>query len=267
MPLWKWILCLVFGAVIFLGLYVGSQYACAALNLAWWQQALFLVAAGLLGLFIYAVWTNLTERRPVTELSLKRFLSSLGGGFLLGVVYFGCVVGIMALLGAFRITEAHFDAVVILQYLAYFFLVAVFEELVFRGVLFRLIDDRWNTAVALIVSALVFGAVHLMNPGATLWSAFAIAIEAGLLLGVAYKSSGNLWLPIGIHWAWNFVQGPILGFAVSGSGVDHKVFSTILTGSDWVTGGIFGAEASLPAVGMGLLMTIIFLCGCKKDER
>lgn len=267
MPLWKWILCLVFGAVIFLGLYVGSQYACAALNLAWWQQALFLVAAGLLGLFIYAVWTNLTERRPVTELPLKRFLPSLGGGFLLGVVYFGCVVGIMALLGAFRITEAHFDAVVILQYLAYFFLVAVFEELVFRGVLFRLIDDRWNTAVALIVSALVFGAVHLMNPGATLWSAFAIAIEAGLLLGVAYKSSGNLWLPIGIHWAWNFVQGPILGFAVSGSGVDHKVFSTILTGSDWVTGGIFGAEASLPAVGMGLLMTIIFLCCCKKDER
>jgi len=267
MPLWKWILCLVFGAAIFLGLYVGSQYACALLSLNWWQQSLFLVFSGLLGLFLYAVWTNLTERRPVTELSMKRLLPGLGGGFLLGIVYFGCVVGIMALLGSFRVTEAHFNAVVLLQYLAYFFVVAVFEELVFRGVLFRLIDDRWNTFVALIVSALVFGAMHLMNPGATLWSAVAIAIEAGLLLGVAYKCSGNLWLPIGIHWAWNFVQGPVLGFAVSGTGVDYKVFSTILTGSDWVTGGIFGAEASLPAVGMGVLFTIIFLCCCKKDER
>ena len=267
MPLWKWILCLVFGAAIFLGLYIGSQYACGALTTTWWQQALFLVFAGLVGLFLYAVWTNLTERRPVTELSMKRFLPGLGGGFLLGLVYFGCVVGIMALLGAFRITEAHFDAPVMLQYLAYFFLVAVFEEIVFRGVLFRLIDDRWNTFAALIVSALVFGAVHLMNPGATLWSAVAIAIEAGLLFGVVYKCSGTLWVPIGIHWAWNFVQGPVLGFAVSGNGVEYKVFSTILTGSDWVTGGVFGAEASLPAVGMGVLLTIIFLCCCKKDER
>ena len=74
-----------------------------------------------MGLFLYAVWTNLTERRPVTELSMKRLLPSLGGGFLLGIIYFGCVVGIMALLGAFRITEAHFDATVMVLYLAYFF--------------------------------------------------------------------------------------------------------------------------------------------------
>ena len=267
MPLWKWVLCLILGLAIFLALYVGSQYACGALTSTWWQQALFLTGAGLVGLFLYAVWTNLTERRPVTELSMKRLLPSLGGGFLLGIIYFGCVVGIMALLGSFRITEAHFDASTLVFYLAYFFLVAVFEEIVFRGVFFRLIDDRWNTLVALLISALAFGAMHLMNPGATLWSAFAIAIEAGLLLGVAYKCSGNLWLPIGIHWAWNFVQGPVLGFAVSGNGVGYKVFSTILTGSDWVTGGIFGAEASLPAVGMGVLFTIIFLCCCKKDER
>jgi Predicted metal-dependent membrane protease len=267
MPLWKWILCLVFGAAIFLGLYIGSQYACGALTTTWWQQALFLVFAGLVGLFLYAVWTNLTERRPVTELSMKRFLPGLGGGFLLGLVYFGCVVGIMALLGAFRITEAHFDAPMMLQYLAYFFLVAVFEEIVFRGVLFRLIDDRWNTFAAVIVSALVFGAVHLMNPGATLWSAVAIAIEAGLLFGIVYKCSGNLWVPIGIHWAWNFVQGPVLGFAVSGNGVEYKVFSTILTGSDWVTGGVFGAEAAVPTVVLGLLLTVLLLLFSKRERR
>ena len=267
MPLWKWGLCLVFGVAIFLGLYVGSQYACGAVTSTWWQQALFLTGAGLVGLFLYAVWTNLTERRPVAELSMKRLLPGLGSGFLLGIVYFGCVVGIMALLGAFRITEAHFDAPVMLQYLAYFFLVAVFEEIVFRGVLFRLIDDRWNTAVALIVSALVFGAMHLMNPGATLWSAFAIAVEAGLLFGVVYKCSGTLWVPIGIHWAWNFVQGNVLGFAVSGNPVTDKIFSAIISGPDWITGGRFGAEASVPAVVVGLLLTVVLLCKCKRDDR
>lgn len=267
MPLWKWMLCLVFGVVIFMALYVLALMAGARLAEAWWQRALIYTGVGLLGLFFYAVWTNLTERRPVTELSLKSFLPGLGGGFLLGVVYFACVVGIMALLGAFRITEAHFFGLTFVPLLMYYFVVAVFEEIVFRGIFFRLIDDRWNTAVALILSAVAFGAVHMFNPGATLWSAAAIAIEAGLLLGVAYKCSGNLWLPIGIHWAWNFVQGPVLGFAVSGNDSPYRIFSTILTGSDWVTGGIFGAEASLPAVGMGLLFTIIFLCCCKKDER
>ena len=267
MPLWKWILCLIFGLIIFYGRYFLSLLAGAVFTPVWWHRALIYGACGFLGLFLYAVWTNLTERRPVTELSMKRFLPSLGGGFLLGIVYFGCVVGIMALLGAFRITEAHFYGFEIVSILMYYFVVAVFEELMFRGVLFRLIDDRWNTAAALIVSAAVFGAVHLANPGATLWSTAAIAIEAGLLLGVAYKCSGNLWLPIGIHWAWNFIQGPVLGFAVSGNETPFKIFSTIVTGSDWVTGGIFGAEASLPAVAMGLVMTIIFLCCCKKDER
>ena len=149
----------------------------------------------------------------------------------------------------------------------FFFLVAVFEEIIFRGVLFRMIDDRWNTAVALIISSLVFGAMHLFNPGATLWSAVAIAIEAGLVMGAAYKCSGTLWMPIGIHWAWNYVQGNVLGFAVSGNPVHDKVFTAIISGPDWMTGGIFGAEASVPAVGVGFLLAIILLASCKRARR
>ena len=149
----------------------------------------------------------------------------------------------------------------------FFFVVAVFEEIIFRGVLFRLIDDRWNTFVALLVSAVLFGVMHLPNPGATLWSTAAIAIEAGLLLGAAYKFKGTLWLPIAIHWAWNYTQGNILGFAVSGEPIQEKLFSPIITGPDWITGGAFGAEASVPAVAVGLLLTVILLYKCKRDER
>ena len=113
----------------------------------------------------------------------------------------------------------------------------------------------------------VFGAAHLTNQGATLWSSAAIAVEAGLLLGAAFKFRGTLWLPIAIHWAWNYTQGNILGFAVSGEQVDEKLFSPIITGADWITGGAFGAEASVPAVVVGLLLTVILLYKCKRDER
>lgn len=266
MPFWKWFLCLLGGLIVFFLLYGFATLGVNAIPVDW-AQLPAAVLAGFLGLFIYAIWTNMMEHRPITELSLNRMFKDLGNGLLIGVAYFGVVVGVMALMGGYSITGAHFNWFPQLSSFLLFFLVAVFEEILFRGVLFRLIDDRWNTGAALIVSSLAFGAMHLFNTGATLWSAVAIAIEAGLVLGAAYKCSGTLWLPIGIHWAWNYVQGNVLGFAVSGSPVEDKIFSSIISGPDWLTGGIFGAEASVPAVGVGLLLAIILLANCKRDRR
>ena len=266
MPFWKWFLCLLGGLIVFFLLYGFATLGVNAIPVDW-AQLPAAVLAGFLGLFIYAIWTNMTEHRPISELSLNRMFKDLGNGLLIGVAYFGVVVGVMALMDGYSITGAHFNWFPQLSSFLFFFLVAVFEEILFRGVLFRLIDDRWNTGAALIVSSLAFGAMHLFNTGATLWSAVAIAIEAGLVLGAAYKCSGTLWLPIGIHWAWNYVQGNVLGFAVSGSPVEDKIFSSIISGPDWLTGGIFGAEASVPAVGVGLVLAIILLVNCKRDRR
>ena len=266
MPLWKWILCLLGGLLVFTLLYAFASAGVIAIPIPWLRMSAS-VLAGLLGLFFYAVWTNLTERRPVSELALKRTWKDLGVGLLTGLLFFGAVTGLMALAGSYSITEAHFHLLPQLVSFLFFFMVATFEEIIFRGVLFRMVDDRWNTPVALIVSALVFGAMHLPNPGATLWSSFAIAVEAGLLLGAAYKYSGTLWMPIGIHWAWNYTQGNVLGFAVSGNPVADKIFSPVITGPDWITGGVFGAEASVPAVVIGLLLTVVLLFNCKRDVR
>lgn len=265
MPLWKWILCLLGGLLIFMILY-GFAMLTRTLPNPWLRMGAYVLCAGL-GLFLYAVWCNLTEHRPVLELPMKRFWKDSSLGLLLGVCFFGVVVGLMALAGCYRISEVHFNLLGQAEWFLFFLMVATFEEIIFRGVLFRLIDDRWNTAVALIISALLFGAMHLPNPGATAWSAVAIAIEAGLLLGAAYKFKGTLWLPIAIHWAWNYTQGNILGFAVSGETVSEKLFSAIITGPEWITGGSFGAEASVPAVVVGLLLTIVLLFNCKRDER
>ena len=266
MPFWKWFLCLIGGLVLFFLLYGLTEWAIPAITNEWLQMVVCL-GIGSIALFIYAVWTNLTEHRPITELDLNRIWKDQALGLLLGVLYFGAVVGLMALAGSYSITAARFILIPQLSAFMFFYVVAVFEEIIFRGVLFRLIDDRWNTAAALIISALLFGAMHYWNPGASLWSSCAIAIEAGLLLGAAYKHFGTLWLPIGIHWAWNYVQGNVLGFAVSGVQTSDKVFSPIITGPEWITGGAFGAEASVPAVGIGLLLTIILLAGRKRDRR
>ena len=97
-----------------------------------------------------------------------------------------------------------------------------------------------------------------MNSGATVWSSISIAITAGLMLGMAYKASGNLWLPIGIHWAWNFTQGNIFGFIVSGYYSAASIFTAEVDGPDLFTGGAFGPEASIIAPIFGVTLSIFF---------
>ena len=121
------------------------------------------------------------------------------------------------------------------------------EEIMFRGVLFRVIEDGLGTWAALIVSAMFFGLVHLGNPNATLWSSIAIAVEAGLLLGMAYAWTRSLWFVMGLHAAWNFTQGTLLGIPVSGIALKGLLDSST-QGSAWLSGGEFGAEASVTTV-------------------
>jgi len=125
---------------------------------------------------------------------------------------------------------------------------AVFEELLFRGVVFRLVEEWTGTWIALAVSAILFGLAHAANPGATPVSSIAIALEAGILLGAAYVLTRNLWLPIGLHFAWNFFEGPVFGTQISGHSFLRDATTAQLTGPSWITGGSFGPEAGLPAI-------------------
>jgi hypothetical protein len=134
----------------------------------------------------------------------------------------------------------------------------VFEEILFRGVLFRIMEEGLGTWLALLISALIFGLLHLMNPNATLIAGVAIALEAGVLLAAAYASTRRLWLPIGLHFAWNFTQGGVFGVAVSGVNFKGLLQST-LTGPELFSGGEFGAEASIVAIVVGIAAGIYFL--------
>ncbi|MBI4900656.1 MAG: CPBP family intramembrane metalloprotease [Actinobacteria bacterium] len=208
----------------------------------------------------FAVLMVVERRRPV-ELAPRRWTGLLWG-LLLGAVLCSTVIGILAALGSYRILGFNaayqfWPALVSTGLVA-----SVAEELAFRGVLFRLTEDLFGTWAALAISALIFGLAHLGNPDATLWGAVAIALEAGLLFAALYAVTRSLWWTIGLHFAWNIVEGPVYGSVVSGSGGASGWFRAQFTGPTWLTGGSFGIEGSvltaalLTAVGVWLLVVI-----------
>lgn len=98
---------------------------------------------------------------------------------------------------------------------------------------------------ALALSALLFGLLHLPNQNSSLFAALCIAVEAGILLGAAFMLTRNLWLAIGIHWAWNLFEGPVFGTPVSGGAWEESFVRPVIQGPTLLTGGAFGPEASL----------------------
>jgi membrane protease YdiL (CAAX protease family) len=137
-----------------------------------------------------------------------------------------------------------------------FVIVAFAEEIIFRGYLLNNLLSNFKPWVALFVSALIFALFHVANPQVSVLSVANIFV-AGLLLGLPYLYTRNLWFSIALHFAWNFFQGPILGYEVSGFTVKTLMQQT-LTGPEWCTGGSFGFEGSVVSL-INNLLAIGFL--------
>ncbi|MBK3630516.1 CPBP family intramembrane metalloprotease [Streptomyces sp. MBT49] len=216
-------------------------------------------ATVLLSLTVYAAAVRFLEQRPVPELDPAGARSGLRTGVLTGLGAFVVTLAAIALCGGYG-TKGGVSvggAVTVLGMMAG---IAVVEELLFRGVVFRLVEDLLGTRAALAVSGLLFGALHLVNSGATVWGALAIAVEAGLMLGAAYAATRTLWLPIGLHFGWNFALSGIFGVTVSGNeDMPAGLLHGVLSGPEAITGGGFGPEASVFAIVVCAVPTVVFL--------
>jgi len=175
--------------------------------------------------------------------ALRHLLLGLGAG--LGV--FSIAVALAAALGVYTITGWGDSSGLAAALVSAALFPAVSEELVFRGILFRWLEDWGGSWVALVLTSALFGAGHLANPHASSIAAIGIALEAGVMLGAAYMLTRSLWLPMGIHAAWNFAQGEIYDIPVSGTPV-HGIVQANLSGAPLLTGAGFGLEASLVAI-------------------
>ncbi|WP_280459069.1 CPBP family glutamic-type intramembrane protease [Nocardia carnea] len=214
------------------------------------------LACAVVRLYIWA--GHRIEKRRVAEFPRRGGGLQLVAGVVSGAGLAAVAIGILALFDVYRITGwgSVSGALAVAGAMC---AVATAEEVFFRGVVFRLLWGRWGTAVALVVSALVFGLVHLLNPEASVWGAIAIAVEAGLLLGAAYLATGSLWLAIGLHFGWNAATSGIFGTVVSGSEARESLVTAVTTGPDWLSGGSFGPEASIVSVLVCSAATVLLL--------
>jgi membrane protease YdiL (CAAX protease family) len=198
-------------------------------------------------LLLYKLVITKLGRHPRDDLQGTGSLRPLGIGLVAGAIIFSVAVAIAAVVGVYRVTgEGDFNGLFPALITAAVF-PAISEEILFRGVLFRWIEEFGGSWVALLLTSAFFGASHLANPNASTIAAVGIAFEAGVMLGAAYMLTRSLWLPIGLHAAWNFTQGEIFDIPVSGTKVDGMVDAQ-LSGPPLLTGNGFGLEASVIAI-------------------
>ena len=210
-------------------------------------NVLIQIGLGLAAIALYIAWGKLIERRDVTELSTPGIAREWGIGALVGMgLYTACAV-ILMLLGYYKV-EGLNPLTFLLPNMAMAVKSGVFEELLFRGILHRSVESIFGSWAGILASSLVFGLLHLLNPGATLGGAIYIAIEAGLLLSAAYLVTRRLWICMGFHMAWNYFQSAVFSGVVSGAVADPGLLKATIEGPELMTGGSFGMEHSIFAL-------------------
>ncbi len=231
------------GGILFYGMVISNGYMKDYKEQP--LMALFVVLAMVtLALAIYIGFVYFVERRPVSELSLAGAGREFGSGLLVGTGLYTAAVIILMLLGYF-----HIDGLNPWPFMLFTLPMAIssafFEELFFRGVVFRVTEEYLGSWIALIVASLIFGLVHLSNPDATLEGALFISIEAGVLLVAVYMLTRRLWMAIGFHMSFNFTQASIFSGETSGNAFHPGLLRTVIEGPELLTGGKFGLESSL----------------------
>jgi hypothetical protein len=192
------------------------------------------------------VLRRLGERQH-DDLPFAEALRGLAVGTLGAAALFSVIVGIAALLGAYVIDGWGGLSNWLFLIFAAGISAGFIEEFIFRGILFRWIEEFGGSWAALVVTSALFGLVHIGNDNATWWSSLTIALVAGTMLGGAYMLTRNLWLAVGLHFGWNVTQGLVWDVPVSGNDVDGLV-NARLVGEPLMSGGAFGLEASVIAL-------------------
>jgi membrane protease YdiL (CAAX protease family) len=254
LPLWARIALILVAYILFTGIFqflgmmiagIPSHHMGALGNINIHQQVL-LSAVGLIPLaLIIITFRKFLDRKTIFSMgfSFKNRFRDLGAGFIIAMVimvggslilYTTNQIGLTAI--PFKVSGIFFSFIL-------FVIVALNEEILFRGYILNNLLDTSNKYVALLISALIFSMLHSLNPNFS-FLAFINILLAGIILGSTYIFTRNIWFPISLHLFWNFLQGPVMGYSVSGMKIE-SIYKVNLTGSDIINGGQFGFEGSL----------------------
>lgn len=237
--------------------FIGGQVTMMAKD-NWWLTLIVGLVTGVVAVPVYRWVVGRTERREVTELARAGSASATVLGALFGAVLFGLVILNLVFLGSYQVNGLG-SPTSALGLFGFMVAVAVTEELLYRGLLFRIVEEYAGTWISLLLGCALFGLGHLLNPNADLWGAVLIAVTGGGMLTAAYIATRSLWLPIGLHFGWNLAASAIFGTEVSGNDTPPGLVDSTLSGPDLVTGGDLGPEGSVYTLVFCSLVTVALL--------
>ena len=223
-------------------------------------------------LFLFIFWVKVIEQNTLSSLGFvkRNWLKYLVWGIVISLIQMGVIALVYQVggIGTFELNELSLEPILfILGLFPFWLLQGGTEEVATRGWLLTRIAARSNLPLAIAISSSLFGILHMGNAGVTFLSVLNIILD-GVLAGLLFIYTDSIWLVVAQHGTWNYVQGNLLGFQVSGTGADASIFSfTMGSGPDWLTGGAFGAEGSIITTLVLLLsVLIVYLLG-ERNER
>ena len=223
-------------------------------------------------LFLFIFWVKVIEKNDLSSLGFvkRNWLKYLAWGILMSLVQMGVIALIYqgSGIGTFELNELSLEPILfILGLFPFWLLQGGTEEVATRGWLLTRIAARTNLPLAIAISSSLFGILHMGNAGVTFLSVLNIILD-GVLAGLLFIYTDSIWLVVAQHGTWNYVQGNLLGFQVSGTGADASIFSfTMGDGPDWLTGGAFGAEGSIITTLVLLVsLVIVYRLGERKEK-
>ncbi len=259
-PFWRFFLSVV---VVLFAIVIANTVVTMALRLLHVHPSLsidYLVRVATILVAVLAVFKLMTaalEHKPLASMGLafyQRWRTDLGHGLAVGaammlsVGFLDWALGLVHFaLSSDHLVSGGFYWLILLA------IAATNEEVIFRGYPFQRLVGAISPIGAVVLSAVLFGLAHIGNPHST-WISTANTMLAGIFLAVAYLRTRALWMPIGAHFTWNFVQAYILGLPVSGPRFEGSILVGQVTGPTWLTGGSYGPEG-------GLLATFVMFAG------
>lgn len=206
------------------------------------------------------------ERRKISELNLGAFTKNSLYGFFLGLLLQTSFVFVLYIMNHYSVSRVNpvsfllpaFSTAIVAGFIA---------ELLLRGIIFRLIEEKFGTVISLIVMALLFAIIHSGSKGATIFSVISTTIEAGILLSAVYVFTRSLWFSIFFHFAWDFTEPGIFGAINPGNSIEKSLFTSKITGPNFLTGGQMGPQNSIQAIALLMILCVLFLWMAKRKNN
>jgi CAAX protease family protein len=262
-PIWRFFISavMVVCAHLAVGIILGVSYGVFGWEprlILFWSSILLLLAL----LAVFKILTALFEEKPLASIGFAlrgRWKTELGIGLALGAAAILAIAALEWALGLARFSGNSISGWQVLAggvyYFVLFALAAAGEEITFRGYPFQRLVESVGAVWAVAILSVVFGIVHLANPSHS-WLSTLNTVFIGIPLAVAYLRTRSLWLPFGIHFAWNFILGYAFGLPVSGIQFSRTLLKVDVHGLVQMTGGNYGPEGSWLATGVIALIAL-----------